>query len=135
MIEQRAIFWPSAFIKQVQKDKGRGPKICSPLFNTWQYTNIVILLLLSLACFLLSLTIMNTFKIKYLSYSKLFKELKDGIEVFFSRPSSFQSSDQKQLNCCIDQLLKNCLTYLNFDVIFEFLGQFTLRCIYHFLKR
>ena len=41
----------------------------------------------------------------------------------------------KQLKCCLDQQLKNRLAYLNCDAIFEFLGQFTIRCIYYFSKR
>ena len=31
-------------------------------------------------------------------------------------------------------LIKKYLAYLNFNIIFEFLGQFTIRCIYHFSK-
>ena len=34
----------------------------------------------------------------------------------------------KQSKYCFDQL-KNCLTYLNFNTIFEILGQFSIRCI------
>ena len=30
---------------------------------------------------------------------------------------------------------KNPVAYLNFDSIFEFLGQFTITCIYYFLKK
>ena len=61
-------------------------------------------------------------------YSKLFKELKNGIGI---------SVDQvvfklkiKKSKCCLDQLLKNCLAYLNFDA--EFLGHFAIRCILFF---
>ena len=36
----------------------------------------------------------------------------------------------KQSKCCLDQQLKDRLAYLNFDAIFEFLGQFTIRYIY-----
>ena len=40
--------------------------------------------------------------------------------------------DQNKL--IFDQWLKNLLAYLNFDAIFEFLGQFTTKCIYYFSK-
>ena len=59
---------------------------------------------------------------------KLFKELKYGIEILVG-----QAIFVKLL--FLDQQLKNRLAYLNFDAIFEFLGQFTIRCIYFFFKK
>ena len=32
----------------------------------------------------------------------------------------------------LDQQLKNPLAYLNFDAVFEFFGQFTIRCIFYY---
>ena len=70
----------------------------------------------------------------YESYSKLFKELKNGIEILLSQ-AFFELQIKKVKMLLLDQKLKNRLAYLNFGGIFEFLGQFTLRCIYYFLKR
>ena len=36
---------------------------------------------------------------------------------------------------CFDQYLKNRLAYINLNAIFEFLGQFTIRCMHHFQKK
>ena len=55
----------------------------------------------------------------------LFKELRNGIGIV-SRPKQFLSYGSKQSKCCLDQYLMNCLAYLNFDAIFEFLGQVTI---------
>ena len=49
-----------------------------------------------LACFVLYLKVINTFvKITYASYSKLSKELKNGIEIL--------CYGSKQSKCCLDQ--------------------------------
>ena len=53
----------------------------------------------------------------------------------FSRPSDFLSCRSKYSKCCLDLYLKNRSTYYNFDAIFEFLGQFTIRGIHLFSKR
>ena len=70
----------------------------------------------------------------YASYSKLFKELKNGIEIIVSQ-AVFELQIKTVKMLLLDQKIKNRLAYLNLDAIFEFLGQFTLRCIYHFSKR
>ena len=44
------------------------------------------------------------------------------------RTQSTPAYGSKQSKYCFDQL-KNCLTYLNFNTIFEILGQFTIKCI------
>ena len=65
---------------------------------------------------------------------KLFKELKNGIEILVGQAiSKLWIKTVKML--FLDQYLKNRLTYLNFYVIFEFLGQFTIRCIYYFFRK
>ena len=69
----------------------------------------------------------------YASYSKLFKELKNGIEIIVSQ-AVFELQIKTVKMLLLDQKIKNRLAYLNLDAIFEFLGQFTLRCIYHFSK-
>ena len=67
------------------------------------------------------------FKANRLENSKMAWKLVD--QVFFSYGS-------KQSKYSFDQyLIKNCLAYLNSNAIVEFLGQFTIRCIYHFSKR
>ena len=48
----------------------------------------------------------------------------------FNRPSVFLRYGSKQSDCCLDQKIKNRLAYLNVDAIFEFLGQFTIRCMF-----
>ena len=62
---------------------------------------------------------------------QLSKELKQGID--FSRPSGFKLwiITVKMLSRSITQEL---LGLPNFDAIFEFLGQFTIRCIFFFQK-
>ena len=70
----------------------------------------------------------------YASYKELLKELKNGIEILVGQ-EVFKLQIKKVKMLFLDQLLKNRLAYLNFDAIFEFLGQFTIRCIYHFPKR
>ena len=67
-------------------------------------------------------------------------ELKNGIaisvrQVFFF--SFFQVMDQNSQDIVlikINDLITACLAYLNFDAVFEFLGQFTIRCILIFKK-
>ena len=49
-----------------------------------------------LACFVLYLKIVNTF-LKNASYSELFKELKNGIEILVGQ------AVQKQQKCCLDR--------------------------------
>ena len=80
-------------------------------------------------------------KIINASYSKLSTKLKNGIEIL-SRESGFKIMDQNSQNIILIKLtlyqeeveeLKDRLVYLNFNSIFEFLGQFTIRCIYYFL--
>ena len=46
----------------------------------------------------------------------------------------FLSYRSKQSKCCLDQELKKCLAYLNFNAIFEFLGQCIIRCILFFKR-
>ena len=70
----------------------------------------------------------------YAFYKELFKELKNGIEILVGQ-AVFKLQIKKVKMLFLDQLLKNRLAYLNFDAIFEFLGQFTIRCIYYFPKR
>ena len=61
----------------------------------------------------------------------MLKELKNGIEILVGEAVlKLQIKTVKML--CLDQYLKNRLAYLDFDAIFEFLGQFTIRCIYTF---
>ena len=53
----------------------------------------------------------------YVSWSKLIKELQNGIEIF-SKPSGFQVMDQNSQNIVlIDNRLKHCLAYLDFSAI------------------
>ena len=84
-----------------------------------------------LACFVLYLKIINTFLKDYIyaSYSKFYKELKTGIETLVSvrRPSGFEVMDQNSQN----------VVKINIHLRIAqptFLGQFTIRCIYHFQK-
>ena len=63
----------------------------------------------------------------------MFKELKNGIETLVGQ-AVFKLQIKTVRMLFLDQKLKNHLTYLNFDAIFEFLGQFTTRCIYYFSK-
>ena len=64
----------------------------------------------------------------------MFKELKSDIEILVGE-AVFKLRIKKVKLLLLDQLLKNHLAYLNFDAIFEFLGQFSIRCIYYFSKR
>ena len=65
-------------------------------------------------------------KIIYASYSKLSKELKNGIKILEAvRILSYGSKHF---------LIKNRLVYLNVDAIFEHLGQFTIKCLHYFFK-
>ena len=64
---------------------------------------------------------------------KLFKELKNGIEVLVGQ-AVFKLQIKTVKMLFLDQKLKNRLAYLNFDAVFEFFGQFTLRCINYFSK-
>ena len=64
------------------------------------------------------LKIVNTFSKTYLEVNtKLTKELINGIEILVG---------QAVLSLRVNQQLKNWLTFLNFNVIFDFLGQFSL---------
>ena len=66
---------------------------------------------------------------------RLFKELKNDIEIVVGQ-AVFKLHIKTVKMLFSDQLLKNHLAYINFDAIFEFLGQFTIiRCIYYFPKR
>ena len=69
----------------------------------------------------------------HVSCSKLFKELKNGIEILIGQV--FKVMDQNGQNNIFDQLLKNRLAYLNFNAIFMFLEQFTIRRRSYFSKR
>ena len=59
----------------------------------------------------------------------MFKELKIDIEILVGQ-AVFKLQIKTVKMLCLDQQLKNRLAYLNFDAIFEFLGQFTVRCTY-----
>ena len=54
---------------------------------------------------------------------KLFKELKNGIEVLVGQ-AVFKLQIKTVKMLFLDQKLKNRLAYLNFDAVFEFFGQF-----------
>ena len=93
----------------------------------------VLHLLPKLSIFVLCL---KTFwKINYASYKKLLQ----GTQTWhwnFSRPSYFLSYRSKQSKCCFwINTSRTCLAYLDFDAIFEFLGQFSVRYIYYISKR
>ena len=80
------------------------------------------------------LKIINTFlKYNSTSYTKLSKEMKNEIEILVG-PAVFKLWIEivKILFWSIPQEL---LGLLNFNAMFEFLGQFTIRCIYYFSKR
>ena len=64
----------------------------------------------------------------FASYKKLFKELKNGIEVLVGQ-ALFKLQIKTVKMLFLDQQLKNRLAYLNFNAIFEFLGQFTIGCL------
>ena len=68
----------------------------------------------------------------YASYSKLSKELKNGTEILVGQVVF--KLWIKTVKIIFWSILKNPLPYLNFSVIFEFLGQFTIRCIYFVQK-
>ena len=70
----------------------------------------------------------------YESYKELSKELKNGIDILVGQ-AVFELQIKTVKMLLLDQKLKNRLAYLNFDAIFEFLGQFTIRCMYYFSKR
>ena len=61
-------------------------------------------------------------------YSKVSKELKNGIEILVGQ-ACFKVIERNSQNV-VDQWLKDHLAYLIFDAIFELLGQFTVSCIY-----
>ena len=63
----------------------------------------------------------------------MFKELKNGIEISVGQ-AVFKLQIKTFKMLFLDQLQNNRLAHLNVDAIFEFLGQFTLRCIYYFQK-
>ena len=63
----------------------------------------------------------------------MFKELKNGIEILVGQ-AVFQLHIKTVKMLVLDQKLKNLLAYLNFEAIFDFPGQFTIRCIYYFQK-
>ena len=56
-----------------------------------------------------------------------------GIENLVGQEVFYVMAQNSQI--MFDQYLKNCMAYLNFNAIFEFLEQYTIRCIYHFSKR
>ena len=64
----------------------------------------------------------------------MFKELKNGIEILVGQ-TIFKIQIKTVEMLLLDQKLNNRLVNLNFDAIFEFLGQFTIRCMYYFSKR
>ena len=65
-----------------------------------------------LACFVRYLKIINNFLlIIFASYSKLPKELKNGIGILVGQ--AVLSYGSKQSKCCLGQLFKNRLAYLN----------------------
>ena len=64
----------------------------------------------------------------------MFKELENRIAILVGQ-AVFKLQVKTIKMLFLDQNLKNCLAYLNFDAIFKFLGQFTIRCIYYFSKR
>ena len=64
----------------------------------------------------------------------MLKELKNGIEILVAQ-AVFKLQIKTVKILFLDQWLKNRLAYLDFDAIFEFLGQFTIRFIYYFPKR
>ena len=43
--------------------------------------------------------------------------------------------DQNNILNVFDPFLRNCLAYLTSNAIFEFLGQFAFKCIYHFCTK
>ena len=68
----------------------------------------------------------------YASYKKIFKELKNGIEILVGQ-AVFLSYRSRQSKCCF--WINNSRTTwptLIFDAFFEFFGQFTIRCKYYF---
>ena len=66
------------------------------------------------------------------SYGKLFKELKNGIEILVGQ--ALCKLWIKTVKMLFGSITQEPLGVLNFDAIFEFLGQFTIRCVYHFSK-
>ena len=60
---------------------------------------------------------------------KLFKVLKNGIELLVGQ-AVFYVIDQNRQNVGFGSITQEPLGLLNFDAIFEFLGQFSIRCIY-----
>ena len=86
-----------------------------------------------LACFVLYLKMINIFlKIIYASYSKLSKKLKNGIEILVGQVVF--KLWIKTVKMLFGSITQKHLAYLNFDAIFEFLGQFTITCTYYFFK-
>ena len=61
------------------------------------------------------------------SSGKLYKELKNGIEILVG-PAVFKLWI-KAVKIMFWSITQNRLTYLYFNAIFEFLRQFTIRCI------
>ena len=60
------------------------------------------------------------------SWDKLSKKLKN-VNKIFSRPSGYWVIDQNNI---LHILIKNCVAYINFNAIFEFLRQFASGCLY-----
>ena len=72
-------------------------------------------------------------KIIYGSYSKLSKELKNGIEILVGQV--VYKLWINIFNLFFGSITQEPLDLLNVDAIFEFLGQFTTRCIHYISKR
>ena len=66
-------------------------------------------------------------------HSKLSKELKNGIEILVGQ--AIFKLWIKTFKMLFGSITQEPLSYLNFDAIFEFLGQFTIRYTHYFSKR
>ena len=86
-----------------------------------------------LACFVLYRKIINTLKNNYASYSKLSKELKNGIGILVGQVVF--KLWIKTFKMLFGSLTQEPLGLLKFWCYFEFFGQFTIRCIHYFFKK
>ena len=71
----------------------------------------------------------------YESYSKLFKEHKNRIGILVRLDQTVFKLKITSVKMLFGSITKNHLAYLNFDAIFEFLGQFTINAYIIFQKR